>query len=70
MPNTIITHQHDSPDLLCRLEYGDESRFLEVVLAANRGLADLGPILPMNNTVILPGSNLPDPEIPVVTLYD
>lgn len=46
--------QGDTLDSLCYREKGDVQGYLETVIAANPGLADLGPILPMGTIVNLP----------------
>lgn len=67
---TISTLQGDMVDTICRRTYGDESGFVEAVLAANPGLAALGPVLPVGTQVFLPVLD-PDPEQEqLVTLWD
>ena len=44
---------------------------LAPVLAANPGLADLGPILPMGTAVVVPASASPAPRtLPLIQLWD
>ena len=44
----IRAQQHDTVDAICHREYGYTARVTEQTLALpeNRGLADLGPVLP------------------------
>lgn len=52
---TYITKQGDILDDVVARYYGDTSnRVVELVLEANRGLADHGPILPPNIEIELP----------------
>lgn len=46
--------QGDTVDALCHRHYGRTVGVVEAVLAANPGLADLGPILPNGTAVELP----------------
>lgn len=54
MAATVYAQQGDTVDLICHRHYGRTAGVTEQVLAANRGLADLGPILPMGTRVTLP----------------
>ena len=57
-------------DHLCRVHYGDESGFVERVLDANPGLADLGPRPPAGVRILLPDVEArPESSVEVVTLY-
>lgn len=56
-------------DIICRRTYGDESGYVEAVLAANPGLAAKGPILPMGTVVVLPDIET-STEVPMVRLWD
>lgn len=61
------TKEGDVLDAICWRHYGNESS-LERVLAANRGLADYGPVLPSNLVILLPA--MPAPEVnDVITLW-
>ena len=52
---THITTRGDMADAIAFGSYGDEhGGTAEAVLAANPGLADYGPLLPENLTVMLP----------------
>lgn len=55
MTTTYITKEGDVLDWVANKHYGAlDNRQFELVLAANPGLADLGPILPSGIKVILP----------------
>jgi phage tail protein X len=49
-----ITGVGEMLDAICAGFYGVEVDAAETVLAANPGLADLGPVLPENTLVVLP----------------
>lgn len=49
-----IALQGDTLDALCHRHYGRTGGVVEVVLAANPGLAELGAILPHGTSVSLP----------------
>lgn len=61
--------QGDTVDLICRRVYGDESGYVEAVLAANPGLADLGPVLPIGTAIVLPELAKPA-DLPTISLWD
>lgn len=54
MANTYTTRQGETVDLVCWRHYGRTREVTEAVLAANRGLAALGPILPFATVIVLP----------------
>jgi len=55
MSSTYITRQGDMVDAIARIAYGTEHNGnTEALLAANPGLADLGPTLPEGLTILLP----------------
>lgn len=56
-------------DQVCRAAYGDESVYLEAVLAANPGLARLSLVLPAGTDIVLPDVSLPRTRS-VVSLWD
>lgn len=66
---TTTSIQGDTVDMICRRVYGDESGFVEQVLLENRGLAGLGPILPIGTVVTLPEIAKPA-DLPTVSLWD
>ncbi|PSN08535.1 tail protein X [Siccibacter turicensis] len=49
-----IALQGDTLDVICVRHYGRTLGVVETVLAANPGLAELGPVLPHGVTVELP----------------
>lgn len=50
----IIASQGDTVDQICHRHYGRTAGITEQVYAANPGLADLGPILPLGTAITLP----------------
>jgi len=66
MALTVTATQGDTLDAVVWRHYGDSS-MLPAVLAANRGLAALGPILPIGTRVILPDRQPTTPK--QVTLW-
>lgn len=55
MTTTYITREGDSVDFIAWKFYGSTAnQVVEAVLAANRGLADNGPVLPAGLSVALP----------------
>jgi phage tail protein X len=55
MATTYITREGDSVDFIAWKFYGSTAnQVVEAVLAANRGLADNGPVLPAGLSVTLP----------------
>lgn len=51
---TYTTKQNEVVDAICHRHYGRTKDVTEIVLAANPGLAALGPILPFATRVVLP----------------
>lgn len=72
MRQLYVTKQGDMVDGLAKAFYGDEhGGTTEAILAANPGLADRGPVLPENITLIIPDVTLPSPRtIATVNLWD
>lgn len=66
-----ITGVGEMLDAICAGFYGVNVDAAETVLAANPGLADLGPILPQNTTIMLP-TIAPSPAklVATVSLWD
>lgn len=62
--------QGDTVDLICWRHYGRTAGVMEQVLEANRGLADLGPILPMGTIITLPAQPVQAGNKQVVQLWD
>ena len=50
----VIAQQYDTIDALCWRHYGRTQGMTEKVLAANHGLANVGPFLPHGAEVELP----------------
>lgn len=68
---TYKTSQGDMLDEICwRFYDGVQSGAVEKVLAANPDLADLGPILPINTTIILPELTAPAADDQPIRLWD
>ena len=70
---TTVTLTRPEPlDAVCRRLYGDESGYVEPILALNPGLAARPPVLPAGTRIVLPDV-VPAPEAvspAVVTLWD
>lgn len=69
---TYTTVDGDMLDHLCWRHYGQEWDTVEIVLAANPGLAALGPVLPAGVTITLPyrQTHPTPPTVEVVRLFD
>lgn len=48
------TKENDMLDAICQRYYGKQSKAVEIVYEANRGLADYGPVLPAGLIIELP----------------
>ncbi|MEL4069605.1 tail protein X [Ochrobactrum sp. GPK 3] len=70
MSRIYTTKQGEWLDMICRREYGDESGFVEQVLAVNPGLADLPPKLPLGTVIRLPELTRADATPSVISLWD
>lgn len=68
MVQTVTSQAGDTVDIICRRHYGDESGYVEAVLAANYQISDFV-FLPIGTKVLLPDIDLGD-EIDVITLWD
>ncbi|PUA16814.1 tail protein X [Glaciimonas sp. PCH181] len=67
----VRAQQHDTLDLLCWRHLGATANVVEAALECNPGLADLGPLMPHGQLVILPDSTgLPTNTILTVNLWD
>ena len=64
------TKDGDLVDAICWRHYGEQSGAVEVVLEANPGLADIGPVLPSGIIVELPDLPPAVQELPTVRLWD
>lgn len=67
---TVRSQQGDTVDAICWRYYGRTAGTVEAVLEANRGLADLGPVLPMGTQVTLPDVPATRENHRVVQLWD
>lgn len=69
---SVRSHQGDTVDALCWRELGATAGVVEAVYELNRGLADLGPILPTGTLVQLPDRSpaTQTPVIPLQQLWD
>lgn len=67
---TVRSLQGDTVDAICWRYYGRTAGTVEAVLEANRGLADLGPVLPMGTRVTLPDVPATRENHRVVQLWD
>ena len=66
--STYTTLDGDMTDAICRRHYGRRRGAVEAVLAANPGLAAMGPLLPAGVEILLP--DLPPPGPAVRRLWD
>lgn len=62
--------QGDTVDLICWRYYGRTAGVLEQVLSSNRGLAALGPVLPMGTMITLPDQPVQAGSKQIVQLWD
>ncbi|OHV11208.1 tail protein X [Kushneria phosphatilytica] len=69
MARTVRSQQGDTLDRLCQRYYG-RTDVTERVYAANPGLCELGPILPMATAITLPDITTPAPKARTVQLWD
>jgi phage tail protein X len=70
MPATYTTKQDEMVDAICHRYYGGSSGTTEAVLAANPGLADLSPILPLGTMITLPDIQTRTQQTKLVSLWD
>lgn len=69
--STYVTGVGEMLDAICAGFYGVNVDAAETVLAANPGLADLGPALPENTTITLPYiAPSPAKLVATVSLWD
>jgi phage tail protein X len=66
---TYRTAQGDMLDELCERLYGQQSGAVELVLAANPGLAELGPVLPVDTVIEFPDLPKPATELQPIRLW-
>lgn len=68
---TVLARQGDTVDGLCWRELGATTGVVEQVLELNRGIADIGPILPEGTPVVLPDrANVSAPVLSNIKLWD
>jgi phage tail protein X len=70
MANVYVTSQGEMVDAICRRFYGDESGFVEAVLAVNPGLAEVALPLASGVRITLPDIEPVTKVVPVVSLWD
>lgn len=63
------TKDGDVLDALCRKQYGKGTNWVEEVIAANPGLARLGPVLPSGVLITFPDVIEDEPEAPAIRLW-
>jgi len=63
-----IAQQNDTLDLICWRHYGRTGAVTEAALKANPGLAELDPVLPHGQRVLLP-DDVPAPVKETVNLW-
>lgn len=64
------TRQGDTLDYICWRHYGQQSGAVEAVLLANPGLADAGPVMPLDTVIVLPELAKPASELQPIRLWD
>lgn len=62
--------QGDTVDLICWRYYGRTAGVLEQVIDTNKGLAALGPVLPMGTMITLPEQPIQSGSNEIVQLWD
>lgn len=70
MARIYTTIQGEMLDAICRKIYGDESGYVEQVMEANPGLAELPHRLPIGTKINLPDFARAEHSQPVVALWD
>lgn len=65
----VFAQQGDTVDAICQRYYGYTSGITEEVLKVNPGLADLGPVLPIGQKILLPAFQ-PQQTKSTVKLWD
>jgi phage tail protein X len=68
MSDRYVTRQGDVVDLICWRYYGQTTGTTELVLDANPGLADRGPVLPAGIEILLPDAPRPE-TVPVIRIW-
>jgi phage tail protein X len=71
MAETLHAQQGDTLDLLLHRHCGLGPEAIDTVLAANPGLAALGPVLPVGTPVLVPGVAIGAPAtVKLLQLWD
>lgn len=70
MATIYTTRQGETVDLACFAFYGRTAKTVEAVLEANRGLSDLGPVLPIGTRILMPDMPSTSTAQPLVSLWD
>lgn len=70
MARLYTTRQHEMIDAICRRFYGDESGYVEHVLNANPGLAEMPSPLPIGTQIQLPEIQTAASAVAVINLWD
>jgi len=65
----VRSRQGDTVDAICWRIYGRTAGITEQVLAANKGLAELGPVLPIGTVITMPEQIAPA-EKTMINLWD
>ena len=68
--DTLRTVQGDTVDAIVWRHYGRTAGLVELVLDANPGLADLGPVLPNGTLITMPAAATQAAQRQVVNLWD
>ena len=69
MASEYLTGEGDTVDFICWKFYGQQSGAVELVLEANRDLADRGPLLPAGLRLVLPDLPRPATEVQPLRLW-
>ena len=70
MAAVVYAEQHDTVDAICHRAFGYTRQVVEQTLAANPGLASLGPELPPGTRVVLPDQPAQPQTAQTVNLWD
>lgn len=64
-----MTSDGDTLDFICWKFYGQQSGAVELVLEANRDVADVGPVMPAGVRLVLPELPRPAAEVQPLRLW-
>lgn len=70
MTKTYTTRQGETVDIACFAHYGRTAGVVEAVLSANRGLAAIGPLLPLGTEILMPDMPSVSAERRLISLWD